>query len=80
MLAMVWIAGTAVAAPGLALRSAWEAVDRTCAAGQCARHSSSSLEASNATDCKMRLLMYEFGLGLIPALSPQREVFDALEL
>jgi hypothetical protein len=34
----------------------------------------------NTTDCRGRLLAYEFGLKLIPARKPQLESFDALEL
>ena len=34
----------------------------------------------NTTDCKGRLLAYEFGLKLIPARKPQLESLDALEL
>jgi hypothetical protein len=62
------------------MQDAWATLNKTCAAGLCKRHSNTSLEASNTTDCKTRMLMYEFGLTLIPAMSPQREVFDALEL
>jgi hypothetical protein len=35
---------------------------------------------SNTTDCKGRLLAYEYGLSLIPDRAPMPEVFDALEL
>ena len=58
----------------------WETVQQTCDHGLCQRHSNTSSSVLNTTDCKARLLMYEYGLKLIPRLSPQREVFDALEL
>lgn len=37
-------------------------------------------QESNTTDCKGRLLAYEYGLLKIPARAPQLESFDALEL
>ena len=58
----------------------WETVHHSCENGLCHRHSNSSADVKNTTDCKTRLLMYELGLKLIPQMSPQREVFDALEL
>ena len=61
------------------LTALWETVQQACDRGECQRHSNSSA-IQNTTDCKARLLMYEYGLTLIPNLSPQREVFDALEL
>jgi hypothetical protein len=66
------------AAPDLS--ALWHSVHRACEKGRCHRHSNSSEHVKNTTDCKARLLMYEYGLRLIPRLSPQREVFDALEL
>ena len=64
----------------LFLDSAWRAIESACAAGRCVKHSNATRETTDSTDCKVRMLMYEYGNGLIPALSPQREVFDALEL
>lgn len=62
------------------MRDAWQTVNRTCSAGHCELHSNSTVAATTSTDCAARLIMYELGLQLIPALSPQRESFDALEL
>jgi hypothetical protein len=43
-------------------------------------HVSALNSVSNTTDCKGRLLAYEYGLSLIPDRAPMPEVFDALEL
>lgn len=51
-----------------------------CQRGACHRHSNTSLEITNTTDCLSRMLAYEFGLKLLPARAPQRDTFDALEL
>ena len=63
--------------------SMWKELDSHCAAGLCGLHSGSKSKLpgiANTTDCKGRLLAYEFALNLIPDRAPQREVFDALEL
>ena len=60
----------------------WAELDEHCSAGRCALHSGSVKmeDIANTTDCKGRLLAYEYSLKLIPDRAPQREVFDALEL
>ena len=56
-------------------------VESHCSAGKCSISTGSKLDAiANTTDCKGRLLAYEYGLQLIPARAPQMESFEALEL
>lgn len=58
----------------------WRDLERACAAGTCWRHSNSSASIQNTTDCKGRLLAYEFGLTIQPQRGVQQATFDALEL
>jgi hypothetical protein len=59
----------------------WRELYTHCSAGRCRVGTGSKLDPSkNTTDCKGRLLAYEFGLLTIPARAPQLESFDALEL
>lgn len=58
----------------------WAELSSACSRGVCFRHSNSSAAVSNTTDCKGRLLAYEYGLQLQPLRGPMPEVFDALEL
>ena len=61
----------------------WSELNAHCDAGRCSLHTGSErkLEAlTNTTDCKGRMLAYEYALKRIPARAPQRDVFDALEL
>jgi hypothetical protein len=61
-------------------RSMWNEMEAACGRGECARHSNSSTNIKNSTDCHGRLLTYDFALTVIPALAPMREAFDSLEL
>ena len=59
----------------------WREMESHCAAGKCALADGSRLSATaNTTDCRGRLLAYEYGLTLQPARKPQLESFDALQL
>lgn len=61
----------------------WSELNTHCGSGRCSLHTGSErkLEAlTNTTDCKGRMLAYEYALKRIPARAPQRDVFDALEL
>jgi len=59
----------------------WRELEAHCSAGNCAVAKGSKIhELKNTTDCKGRLLAYEYGLSKIPARAPQLESFDALEL
>lgn len=75
------VAGAPSAARGVgAPRSMWSEMEAACRRGACARHSNSSANIKNSTDCHGRLLTYDFSLTVIPALAPMREAFDSLEL
>ena len=66
-----------------ATASMWQELNEHCTAGKCTLHSGSKRKMdgiANTTDCKGRLLAYEYGLLKIPARAPQLESFDALEL
>ena len=59
----------------------WAELERHCAAGLCEVAEGSKLgQMANTTDCKGRLLAYEYGLKLLPERKPQLESFDALQL
>jgi len=58
----------------------WEELRSACTQGLCHRHSNTSSAVSNTTDCKGRLLAYEYGLQIQPGRGALEEVFDALEL
>ena len=59
----------------------WAQLERHCAAGLCEVGEGSKLgQMANTTDCKGRLLAYEYGLKLLPERKPQLESFDALQL
>ena len=74
--------------------SMWRELEAHCAAGRCTLSTGARADESGAdrweanlkgptgpaTDCKGRLLAYEFGLKLLPSRRPQLESFDALEL
>ena len=52
----------------------WAELESHCAAGLCEVAEGSKLgQMANTTDCKGRMLAYEFGLKLIPARAPQRQ-------
>jgi len=62
-------------------RMMWDELHAHCAKGLCNTSFGSKLDGlANTTDCKGRLLAYEYGLTRIPARKPQLEVFDALTL
>jgi hypothetical protein len=59
----------------------WRELEQHCAQGHCSLAAGSRLSAmANTTDCKGRLLAYEYGLKLLPGRKPQLESFDALQL
>eukprot|EP01043_Picozoa_sp_COSAG02_P022223 COSAG02_NODE_1149_length_14210_cov_40.850542_10_plen_510_part_00 len=73
----------------------WRELEAHCSAGRCTRATGSRADDSSAalwqdkitdsptgaaTDCKGRMLAYEYGLKLLPSRKPQLESFDALEL
>ena len=73
----------------------WRELEAHCSAGRCTRAKGSRADDSSAalwqdkitdsptgaaTDCKGRMLAYEYGLKLLPSRKPQLESFDALEL
>jgi len=63
------------------VESMWNQLNAHCASGQCLLAKGSKLkEIANTTDCKGRMLAYEYGLKLLPNRKPLVEVFDALEL
>ena len=70
----------AVAQANALLPSMKAELNAACAAGLCERHSNTSIAVKNTTDCRSRLLAYEFALQLVPLRAPCIEVFDALEL
>ena len=74
-------AGTAAAAAAASTAPMWRELEAHCDSGMCALADGSRLSApSNTTDCKGRLLAYEYGLKLLPSRKPQLESFDALQL
>ena len=86
-LALLACACAAQAAPAAADDAAaftatmWRELEAHCGAGHCFLAEGSRLSAeANTTDCKGRLLAYQYGLTLIPARKPQLESFDALQL
>jgi hypothetical protein len=72
----------------------WRELEEHCTQGRCAIPTGSRDDTSgfdrwvgkgdeqltNTTECKGRMLAYEYGLKIIPARAPQLEAFDALEL
>lgn len=59
----------------------WRELESHCARGLCTLATGSRLSAlANTTDCRGRMLAYEYGLTLIPSRNPQLESFDALQL
>ena len=59
----------------------WRQLEAHCGRGLCSLAEGSQLSAlANSTDCKGRMLAYEFGLKLLPERAPQLESFDALQL
>ena len=61
--------------------SMWAELKDHCDSGLCTTAQGSKLRAQqNSTDCHGRMLAYEYGLSILPARSPQLEVFDALQL
>eukprot|EP01048_Picozoa_sp_COSAG05_P002813 COSAG05_NODE_122_length_17611_cov_47.044655_11_plen_437_part_00 len=59
----------------------WRELDSHCKQGRCSLSEGSQLSAAaNTTDCKGRMLAYEYGLKLLPGRAPQLESFDALQL
>ena len=75
------------------LSTMWSELEQHCSHGLCSIATGSRSDTSgfdrwvgkndeleNTTECKGRLLAYEYGLKIIPARAPQVESFDALEL
>ena len=77
------------------IASMWRELEAHCSAGRCTRATGTRADVSSAalwadkirdtptgaaTDCKGRMLAYEYGLKLLPSRKPQLESFDALEL
>ena len=75
------------------LSTMWSELEEHCSRGRCSIATGSRSDASgfdrwvgkgdeldNTTECKGRLLAYEYGLKILPARAPQVESFDALEL
>ena len=73
----------------------WRELEAHCSAGRCGLATGTAADRSGAalwedkitdsptgaaTDCKGRMLAYEYGLKLLPSRKPQLESFDALEL
>jgi hypothetical protein len=88
-------AATAARAEPVDIASMWRELEAHCSSGRCTRATGSRADDSSAalwqdkitdtptgaaTDCKGRLLAYEYGLKLLPSRKPQLESFDALEL
>jgi hypothetical protein len=70
-----------LASHGVDIARMWRDIETHCSNGNCEVSTGSKLDAiANTTDCKGRLLAYEYGLALIPARAPQMESFEALEL
>jgi hypothetical protein len=87
-LLLTYGAATAAAVAGVVVVDVsrmWRELDAHCAQGLCllAEGSVPHLapgSITNTTDCRGRLLAYEYGLKLLPARQPQLESFDALQL
>ena len=80
MLAMA-MAGSWAGAVEVDTAAMWRELESHCARGLCTLATGSRLSAlANTTDCKGRMLAYEYGLTLIPSRKPQLESFDALQL
>ena len=69
-LPLLLLACSARASDGIArsVERAWRELEAHCAAGRCALHSGSVKlrDLANTTDCKGRMLAYEYALALIP--------------
>jgi hypothetical protein len=93
LLALPVPAASASSAAVVDTASMWRELEAHCAQGRCSIASGSrdddsgfsrwvgkGDELQNTTECKGRMLAYEYGLKTLPARAPQLESFDALEL
>ena len=80
-LALLAMASSWAGAAAVDTAAMWRELESHCARGLCTLATGSQLSAlANTTDCKGRMLAYEYGLTLIPSRKPQLESFDALQL
>jgi len=78
---LVVSAATSSTAPAADIVLMWRQLRHHCDAGKCSLAEGSRLSGpANSTDCKGRLLAYEYGRQLLPARGLQLETFDALQL
>eukprot|EP00729_Bicosta_minor_P024619 gene24619-34159_t len=81
MVQIVFLAAVLSTANTVDVPRMWSQLNAHCAAGRCELAEGSKLsDVANTTDCKGRLLAYEYGLKIIPARKAQLESFDALNL
>ena len=76
-----FVLGLCTSASAVDTKLMWRELEEYCAKGLCSLSKGSRLSpVANTTDCKGRLLAYEYGLTLLPNRKPQLESFDALQL